>query len=187
MIGFLRRVVARLTGISISRTAASLAFTTLLGVVPLATIGKQPGNVDQLNPLNPTYDGPGEMAPTPATPRPNPAPPPPPVVVHRPPSTPPAPPAPTASTNPSFSCADARTRGEIAVCRNPGLAALDRQMAAQFRAAQAAASPDQRALLARTRTRFLGYRDNCPTDACMAGGYRERMREIDDIMARDER
>ena len=38
MIGFLRRVVARLTGISISRTAASLAFTTLLGVVPLATM-----------------------------------------------------------------------------------------------------------------------------------------------------
>jgi membrane protein len=38
MMTFVRRVVARLSGIGISRTAASLAFTSLLGVVPLATM-----------------------------------------------------------------------------------------------------------------------------------------------------
>lgn len=38
MIGFVQRVVARLSGIGISGTAASLAFTSLLGVVPLATM-----------------------------------------------------------------------------------------------------------------------------------------------------
>jgi membrane protein len=37
MIGFVRGVIARLSGIGISRTAASLAFTSLLGLVPLAT------------------------------------------------------------------------------------------------------------------------------------------------------
>lgn len=35
---FIRRVVSRLEGISISSTAASLAFTTLLALVPLATV-----------------------------------------------------------------------------------------------------------------------------------------------------
>ena len=34
-----------------------------------------------------------------------------------------------------------------------------------------------------TRDRFLGYRDRCPTDSCIATTYRGRMREIDDIMA----
>ena len=38
MIDFLRRVVSRLQGIRISSTAASLAFTTLLALVPLATV-----------------------------------------------------------------------------------------------------------------------------------------------------
>ena len=36
------------------------------------------------------------------------------------------------SADPSFNCADARTPGEIAVCSDPRLAALDRRMAAQF-------------------------------------------------------
>jgi membrane protein len=35
---FLRRVIERLSGIGLARTAASLAFTTLLGLVPLFTV-----------------------------------------------------------------------------------------------------------------------------------------------------
>lgn len=38
LIAFVRRVVSRLRGIGVSGTAASLAFTTLLALVPLATI-----------------------------------------------------------------------------------------------------------------------------------------------------
>jgi uncharacterized protein YecT (DUF1311 family) len=96
--------------------------------------------------------------------------------------TPPAAPSPSASSNPSFNCANASTRGEIAVCESPGLAALDRQMAAQFQAAFSDADRSQRALLLNTRDSFLRYRDNCPSEACMAQTYRGRIREIRDIM-----
>lgn len=85
--------------------------------------------------------------------------------------------------SPSFDCGRARTRGELAVCSDPGLAALDRQMAGQFGAALSRADPQQRALLQRTRSRFLSYRDRCATNQCVAETYRSRMREISDIMA----
>lgn len=88
-----------------------------------------------------------------------------------------------ATANPSFSCSAARTRGEIAVCNDPGLAALDRQMAGQFNAALSGADARQRALLQRTRGRFLTFRDRCRDNECIADAYRGRMREIGDIMA----
>lgn len=82
---------------------------------------------------------------------------------------------------PSFNCDDAATRGEMAVCSNPSLAALDVTMAAQYRRAFAAASPAQRAALAQTRDRFLAHRDNCPTVGCIRDAYAGRIREIRDI------
>jgi uncharacterized protein YecT (DUF1311 family) len=107
-----------------------------------------------------------------------PAPAPPPVAQMSPPS----PPQP-ARASPSFNCADARTRGEKAVCADPGLASLDRQMASQFNRALGQADPAQRALLQRTRAAFLGYRDSCRSNACIADAYNGRMREISDILA----
>lgn len=105
----------------------------------------------------------------------------------QPPATPPpqdvGPPPPQPSASPSFNCRFARSRGEIAVCNDPGLAALDRQMAAQFSTALAQADSGERALLQRTRADFLRYRDNCPSNACIAETYRGRIREIRDIMA----
>ena len=92
-------------------------------------------------------------------------------------------PAPRATANPSFNCRDARTRGEIAVCSDAGLAGLDRQMASQFNAAMSRADSGERALLQRTRSRFLAYRDSCRSDSCIADAYRGRIREIQDIMA----
>ncbi len=94
----------------------------------------------------------------------------------------PAQPARPAGARPSFDCGNAHTKGEIAVCGDAGLAALDRNMAAQFDRSMAAASPDQQALLRRTRDRFIGYRDRCPTNACIGDAYTGRMREIRDIM-----
>jgi uncharacterized protein YecT (DUF1311 family) len=90
---------------------------------------------------------------------------------------------PVQQANPSFNCANARTRGEIAVCNDPGLAALDRQMAGQYNAAVSEADSSQRRLLERTRSRFLSYRDRCSNDECVANTYRSRIREIQDIMA----
>lgn len=105
-----------------------------------------------------------------------------PIVDERPPpAEEPAPPPATAS--PSFNCSAARTRGEVAVCNDPGLAALDRQMAGQFNAALSGANARERALLQRTRGRFLSFRDRCRDNECIADAYRGRMREISDIMA----
>jgi hypothetical protein len=94
---------------------------------------------------------------------------------------PPSPPRPTAA-RPSFNCSNARTRGEIAVCGDPGLAALDRNMSAEYGRAVAEASPDERELLRDTARRFYAYRDRCPDNRCIGNAYAGRMREIRDIM-----
>lgn len=94
----------------------------------------------------------------------------------------PEPAAPTSGARPSFDCANARTRSEIAVCSDTGLAALDRNMASQYSRALGSASAQQRALLQSTRDRFLSYRDRCPNNSCISDAYVGRMREIRDIM-----
>jgi uncharacterized protein YecT (DUF1311 family) len=88
-----------------------------------------------------------------------------------------------ADASPSFDCSKARSQSEQVVCSDNALAALDRQMAAQYGRAMAAATPDQQALLRQTRDRFLLYRDRCPTAQCMADAYNGRIREIADIVA----
>lgn len=91
-------------------------------------------------------------------------------------------PANAAAITPSFNCSNARTSGEVAVCNDYRLAILDRRMAAQFGSALSGATPEQRSLLIRTRDAFLGYRDQCTSNDCIAETYRGRMREIRDIM-----
>jgi uncharacterized protein YecT (DUF1311 family) len=97
-------------------------------------------------------------------------------------ATPPPAAAPRTSSRPSFDCANARTSGEVAVCSDGRLAAMDVRMAGQYRSALADATPAQRALLRSTRDRFLAFRDRCPDRPCMANTYSGRMREIRDIM-----
>ena len=91
-------------------------------------------------------------------------------------------PATSAPGRPSFDCANAASSGEAAVCADSGLAALDVNMAAQYRRALTTASPTQLQQLKSTRDRFLAYRDRCPSRQCMADAYVGRMREIRDIM-----
>ena len=146
-------------------------------VLPLATLSRtgSPAGAPQDDVLGPVAPG------TPAPPL---APGLPPVA-----GEPPPPPAvPQANrVSPSFNCRYARTSGEIAVCNDPALAALDRQMAAQYFRALSVAGPRQRTLLTTTRGAFLRFRDQCPIEACIAETYRGRMREIRDIMAGDWR
>jgi hypothetical protein len=149
-------------------------------ITPLATLSRtaQPAPTQQPSasepePVIPPGDA-GAFPPRPSAPQPATAPAPPPQ--HQPEAS-------THSARPSFNCENARTRGEIAVCGDSGLAALDRQMAAQFGRAISSGDAGQRALLQRTRSRFLSYRDSCRSDACIADSYRGRMREISDIMA----
>jgi hypothetical protein len=92
-------------------------------------------------------------------------------------------PAQPQAANPSFDCSNARSRSEIAICNDSGLATLDRQMAAQFNSGMSQADDEQRRLLKRTRDRFLSYRNRCANTPCIAQTYRSRMGEISDIMA----
>ena len=160
-------------------------------IVPLATVARVseaqlPPPQQQQAPSDPLAPRSAPPLAVPALPAPETGPPP-----RRPaPAPPPAPtPAPAPSrpmpsaqaVRPSFNCAYARTRGEVAVCGDPGLASLDRQMSAQYVDALRGADPQTRARLQRSRDRFLGYRDQCPNSACIAQTYRGRMREINDI------
>ena len=117
---------------------------------------------------------------TPAQPaQPSPAPPADPLA---PRPTPPPPPA-EVTTRPSYDCNRARTASERAVCAIPGLAALDRTMAALYVDALRTADPAASQLLRETRDPFLGFRERCGSDAsCIDRVYRGRIREIDDIL-----
>lgn len=88
----------------------------------------------------------------------------------------PSPPQVPSSSQPN--CAGARA----AICSDPGLAALDRSVAAEYGRAFAVATPEQRALLQQTRQRFSAYRDRCPDRQCIAAAYTDRLREIRDII-----
>lgn len=152
--------------------------------VPLATLARVGGaSSDAILVPPPVPDEPGAPA-DPLVPEPGPPPPEAPRPELPTVSPPPPPPPPQrANASPSFNCRNARTRGEIAVCADPRLASLDRQMASQYVRAVSAGSASQRALLSRTRAEFLRHRDSCPNDSCIAETYRGRMREIADIMS----
>lgn len=90
---------------------------------------------------------------------------------------------PSAAARPSYDCASARSPSERMVCADPGLADLDRAMAAEYARAMAQVPPPQQALLRQTRDRFLAYRDTCPNAACVGAAYNDRIREIRDIAA----
>lgn len=89
--------------------------------------------------------------------------------------------SPKPAARPSFNCRYARTRGEIAICKDNGLAALDRQMASHYYRAIASANASQRRALQTSRDAFLRRRDRCRQAACIASSYQERMREIEAI------
>jgi len=147
-------------------------------IAPLATLARVGQQAPARTAAAPAPSGPVETnGVTPEQPRAAP-----PTAAPQPQQHPPAAPAAPSSGRPSFDCAKARTKGEIAVCSNAGLAALDRNMAAQYGRAIDQATPEQRTLLRSTRNRFLAYRDRCPSRSCIGDAYVGRMREIRDIM-----
>lgn len=148
-------------------------------VIPLSTLAR---TGEAIQPRLPGQADPAAPQPAP-TPAPRNEVPPPNVQIPSPPVVPAPPARPQASSRPSFNCANARTRGEIAVCNNDDLAELDRFMASKYVAATRSANAEQRALLQRTRNDFLAYRDQCGNNGCIGEAYRGRMREIDDIMS----
>jgi hypothetical protein len=89
-----------------------------------------------------------------------------------------------AQTAPSFNCRYGRSSSEQMVCGNEQLASLDREMSSRFYSALDRGDTQVRAELRRSRDRFLAYREQCDTEACVAQAYRDRMNEIEDIAAR---
>jgi hypothetical protein len=82
---------------------------------------------------------------------------------------------------PSFNCRYARTRSERMVCGDGRLAGLDRAMSSEYYSALSRADSRTRAELRRSRDRFLGYRERCGDQGCVASAYRDRIDEIRDI------
>jgi uncharacterized protein YecT (DUF1311 family) len=109
--------------------------------------------------------------------------PPPPVVSDEPPpadGAETAQPAPV-EAGPSFDCAAHLTRGQAAVCADPGLAALDRRMARAYGEAMAAGAPmdDLRADQADWRAAREDAAERSP--AAIAQVYNERIGELTDL------
>lgn len=152
-------------------------------LVPLATLARtaiQPSAQTDPTGVPSTDPMPGAEVPDVAQPAP-----PPPPATRAPVAPAPPPPVaerPEASARPSFDCARARTRGEIAVCQSPQLAALDREMAGFYDRAYRDSGGEVRAQLQRSRSNFLAYRDRCTSDRCIADTYRGRISEIGDIV-----
>lgn len=140
-------------------------------ITPLATLSRT-----QPPPAQPST-APEDNAVAPEAPQPNA---PPPTAPVAPTPSPPVPRSPV--VRPSFNCANARTSGEQAVCNDPGLAALDRNMAVEYGHAFVVGSRDQRDLLRQTAHRFYAYRDRCQSRQCIADAYTGRIREIRDII-----
>ncbi len=67
----------------------------------------------------------------------------------------------TANGTPSFDCRRATAPAEIAICRDPSLAELDRELAEAFRSAQAAATGGDAAGLSAQQRAWMRRRDAC--------------------------
>ena len=83
-----------------------------------------------------------------------------------------------AASRPSFNCRYARSRVEKMICGSTSLAALDRQMSSLYYSSVAAADPGTKSAIRRSRDAFLGTRDRCSSEGCVAEVYRARIAEI---------
>lgn len=150
-----------------------------------AEVAAAPGTAPPPAPVRrPPDPVPEPAAPPPPSDPPRSDPPPPPRPAEPRPPRPEAAPAPerqVAVARPSFNCRVARGRVERMVCGDAELATLDRRMSSAFYAALARGGPDTRVALRGSRDRWLAFRNRCPSPACVAQAYRDRMDEIADI------
>jgi hypothetical protein len=72
---------------------------------------------------------------------------------------------------PSFGCKGNLSRVERAVCNDPGLAGQDRTMADAYRDARTRTAPESRSKLEAIRLNYLGQRNRCTDDVCIAMTY----------------
>lgn len=89
--------------------------------------------------------------------------------------------APSAASGPSFDCAKADAEAEQMVCNDPELAALDRQLAAEYQHAQAQPGADE-ATLESVQRGWVSGRDDCwkadDVRRCVLEAYQTRLVEL---------
>ena len=90
-----------------------------------------------------------------------------------------------AAAKPSFSCRGARKPGQIAVCSDPNLAALDRHQALLYSQSWGRADRAKRAQLLRAQRRLVAQRDKCGSEPCAKSVYLAAMKEVADIMTKN--
>ena len=77
---------------------------------------------------------------------------------------------------PSFDCATAKSRIDVLICSNAGLAALDVREAAMLRRAKAkAVTPDA---VDAEQDVWLSQRNACTSVACLTRAYQRRLQEL---------
>jgi uncharacterized protein len=92
--------------------------------------------------------------------------------------------APRPEFDASFGCALAKTQAQEAICRNDELLKLDQHLSLFYTQAFTRASEPKRKLLYGSRDAFAGWVEKCRSDACIAGIYLARIREVSEIMLR---
>jgi len=89
------------------------------------------------------------------------------------------------AAKPSFSCRGVRKPGQIAVCKDPNLAALDRHQALLYSQSWGRADSLKRAQLQRAQRRLVSRRDKCSSEPCAKEVYLAAMKEVADIMTKN--
>lgn len=77
--------------------------------------------------------------------------------------------------SPSFNCRRAIAAVNRAICANPELSALDRQVSQRFYRATASVDLERHKAIDRDQVDFLNERARCNSDDCVAGVYRRRL------------
>jgi uncharacterized protein len=79
----------------------------------------------------------------------------------------------------SFPCSRARTADEIAICENPGLAALDMRLHNTYNRVRGRLSGRARQALIDEELGWLASRRGCGSDVgCIEDSYRQRINEL---------
>src|SRR5260370_9513093 len=88
----------------------------------------------------------------------------------------------------SFDCRAARYPDELTICRESDLARLDQQLATLYHRQMGNLAQEQRDQFQRHEIYFLNARRRCGADSrCIELSYRNRIRELEGLMANAER
>ena len=87
----------------------------------------------------------------------------------------------------SFDSREARYQDELLICEQPTLARLDQQLATLYRQKIGNIAKEQQDAFHQHETHFLNARRQCRDDShCIEQSYRNRIKELEDLVSADE-